>query len=209
MYYGVPAHKECGLPVSSSVIIQGGLHSEGVCTIYAQEVRDCDGTFCWTTTKTCAWCNKAFSNGESVMNHMCAHYWIVLVCSLCGKRGSHSYPSMRDHVKKCKETYHDLLEGSDAETGLFEPGFCKGDTHLLKEGLAQPTTFTYKLEENHKNSKTVEQLISEFHARAQEEVTAAHQGCALHKRWGAPAPDEDPKKSLYEAKTDAEEIPRK
>ena len=76
MYYGVPTHKECGLPVSTLGIIQGGLHSEGVCTIYAQEVRDCDGSFHWTTMKTCTWCNKAFSNGELVMNHMHAHYRI-------------------------------------------------------------------------------------------------------------------------------------
>ena len=111
MYYGVPTHKECGLPVSTLGIIQGGLHSEGIHTIYTQEVRNCDGTFHWTNTKTCAWCNKAFSNGESAMNHTHAYYQIVLVCPLCGKRGSHSYPSMRDHVKKCKETYHDLLDG--------------------------------------------------------------------------------------------------
>ena len=129
MYYGVLAHKECDLPVSTLGIIQGSLHSEGVCTIYAQEVRDCDSNLHWTTTKTCAWCNKAFSNGESVMNHMCAHYWIVLVCPLCSKWGSHSYSSMRDHVKKCKDMYHNLLEGRDAETGLYEPCFCKGDTH--------------------------------------------------------------------------------
>ena len=148
MYYGVPTHKECGLLVSTLGIIQGSLHSGGVHTIYAQEVRDCDSTFHWTTTKTYAWCNRAFSNGKSVMNHMHAHYWIVLVCPLCGKRGSHSYPSMRDHVKKCKDTYHDLLEGSDAETGLYDPCFCKEDTHLSKEGLSQPTAFTYKLEEN-------------------------------------------------------------
>ena len=168
MYYGVPTHKECGLPVSTLGIIQGGLHSEGVHTIYALEVRDCDGTFCWTTTKTCAWCNKAFSNGESAINHMHAYYRIVLVCPLCGKRGSHSYPSMRDHVKKCKDTYHDLLEGSDAETGLYKPCFHKRDTHLLKEGLAPSTPFTYKLEEKRVNTKTIEELILEFHAKAQE-----------------------------------------
>ena len=85
MYYGVLTHKECSLPVSTLGIIKGGLHSEGVPTIYAQEVRNCDGTFPWTTTKTCAWCTKAFSNGELVMNHMHAHYRIVLVCPLCSK----------------------------------------------------------------------------------------------------------------------------
>ena len=50
---------------------------------------------------------------------------------------------MRDHVKKCKEMYHDLLEGSDAETGLYEPCFHKGDTHLSKEGLAPSMPFTF------------------------------------------------------------------
>ena len=36
MYYGVSAHEECGLPVSTLGITQGGIHSEGVHTIYAQ-----------------------------------------------------------------------------------------------------------------------------------------------------------------------------
>ena len=85
MYYGILTHKEYGLPVSTLGIIQGGLHFEGVHTIFAQEVRDCDGTFHWTTTKTCTWCNKALSNGELAMNHMCAHYRILLLCPLCGK----------------------------------------------------------------------------------------------------------------------------
>ena len=80
MYYGVPTHEECGLPVSTLGIIQGGIHSKGVHAIYAKEVRDVEDRFCWTTTKTCLWCNKAFSNGESAMNHMCAHYQIMLVC---------------------------------------------------------------------------------------------------------------------------------
>ena len=132
MYYGVPTHEECGLPVPTLWIIQGGIHSKGVCAIYAQEVRDMEGSFHWTTTKTCAWCSKAFCNGESAMNHMCAHYRIMLVCPFCGMHGSHSYSSMREHVKKCKKMYWDLLEGSDAETGLYEPCFHKGDTHTYQ-----------------------------------------------------------------------------
>ena len=147
MYYGVPAHEECGLCVSTLGVIQGGIHSEGVHTIYVQEVRDMEGSFHWTTTKTCAWCNKAFSNGESAMNHMHGHYQIMLVCPFCSMHGSHSYSSMREHVKKCKETYRYLLEGSDTETGLYEPCFHKGDMHLPKKSLASPTPFTYKLEE--------------------------------------------------------------
>ena len=99
MYYGVPAHK-CGLPVSTLGITQGGLHSERVHTIYAQEVRDIEGSHCWTTTKTCAWCNKAFSNGELAMNHMLVHYRIALVIPLCGKWGSHSYSP---HERPCQE----------------------------------------------------------------------------------------------------------
>ena len=80
IYYGVPGHQECGLPVTTLGIIQGSLHMEGVHAIYAQEV---SGSFHWTTTKTCAWCNWAFSNGESAMNHMRVHYRIVLVCPMC------------------------------------------------------------------------------------------------------------------------------
>ena len=116
---------------------------------------------------------------------------------------------MRDHVKKCKETYHNFLEGSDAETGLYEPCFQKGDTHLLKEGLAPSMPFTYKLEEKRVNTKTIEQLILEFSAKAQEEVRAVPQAHALCKRQKAPAPDGDSKRSLYEAETDAEETPKK
>ena len=68
MYFGMPSCEEYGLPVVTMGIIQGGIHSDGVCTIYAQEVKDSEGTFHWTTMKTCAWCNYVFSNGESAMN---------------------------------------------------------------------------------------------------------------------------------------------
>ena len=57
--------------------------------------------------------------------------------------------------------------------------FCKGDTYLPKKGLAPPTCFTYKLEEGRVNTKTIKQLISEFHTRAEKEVTA-HKACLLH-----------------------------
>ena len=80
---------------------------------------------------------------------------------------------------------------------------------MSKEGLAWLTAFTYMLEENCKNSQTVEELISEFHAKTQEEVAAVCQAPTLHKRWSAPAPDEDPNKSLFEAETDAEETLKK
>ena len=116
---------------------------------------------------------------------------------------------MRDHVKKCKETYCDLLEDGDAETGLYEPCFHKGDIHLLKKGLAPSTPFTYKLEEKRVNTKMIKQLISEFSAKTQEEVTAVHQAHALHKRQKAPAPDKDSKRSQYEAETDVEGTPKK
>ena len=168
-----------------------------------------EGSFHWTTTKTCAWYNKAFSNGESAMNHMCAHYQIMLVCPFCGMCGSHSYSSMREHVKKCKETYQDLLEGSDAETGLYEPCFRKGDMHLPKKGLVSPAPFTYKLEGERVNTKTIKQLISEFHTRADEEATAVCKDCLLCKRQNAQAADDDPKKSSCAAETDAEENPKK
>ena len=71
------------------------------------------------------------------------------------------------------------------------------------------TPFTYKLEEKRVNTKTIEQLISEFCAKAQEEVAAVCNACVFHKRWNAPAQDEDSKKPKYEADTDAEETPKK
>ena len=99
-------------------------------------------------------------------------------------------------MKKCKEMYKDLLKGSDAETGLYEPCFHKGDTHLPKKGLVPPTPFTYKLKEGRLNTKTIKQLISEFHTRAEEEVTAAHKACSLCKRQNVQAPDDDSKKLM-------------
>ena len=70
-------------------------------------------------------------------------------------------------MKKCKETYWDLLKGSDSETGLREPCSCMGHMHLPKKGFTPHTPFTYKLEEERVNAKTVEQLISEYQARAE------------------------------------------
>ena len=141
MYFGMPSCEEYGLPVVTMGIIQGGIHSDGLHTVYAQEVKDSEGTFRWTTTKTCAWCNPVFSNGESAMNHMRTHYRIVLVCPFCAVCGSDSYPSMRDNVKKCKGDHSELLESSDAEPGQYEPCFHKGDKNLPKEGLASHTGF--------------------------------------------------------------------
>ena len=88
---------------------------------------------------------------------------------------------------------------------LYEPCFCKGDAHLSKEGLAPSTPFTYRLEEKTVNTKTIEQLISEFSAK----VTAFCQACALHKRQKAPTPDEDSERSQYDTETDVEETPKK
>ena len=127
--------------MAAASLEQGGLLSEGVHTIYAQEDREVVSSHRWITTKTCAWCNKAFSNGSSAISYMCVHYRIVLVCPLCGQQGSHSYSSMRDHVKKCKDEYQELLEGIDIATSQFEPSFHKGDTHLPKEGQAPSTDF--------------------------------------------------------------------
>ena len=62
MYFGMLSCKEYGLLVVTMGIIQGGIHSDSICPIYAQEVKDSGGTFHWTTTKTCAWCNHVFSN---------------------------------------------------------------------------------------------------------------------------------------------------
>ena len=55
--------------------------------------------------------------------------------------------------------------------------FCEGDTHLLNKGQAVVTDFTFQLEENQKNTKTVDQLIAEFGVRAQEEEA---EGTAYH-----------------------------
>ena len=55
----------------------------------------------------------------------------------------------------------------------------------------------------------IEQLILEFQAKAQEEVTAVRKAHALCKRQNTPIPDEDPKRSLYEADTDVEETSKK
>ena len=59
------------------------------------------------------------------------------------------------------------------------------------------------------NTKTIKQLISEFHTRAEEEVTAVCVAHLLHKRQNAQAPDDDPKKSSFAAETDAKETPKK
>ena len=59
------------------------------------------------------------------------------------------------------------------------------------------------------NTKTIKQLISEFITRAEEEVTAVHKACLLHKRQNILAPDDDPEKSSHAAETDAKETPKK
>ena len=144
------------------------------------------------------------------MENLRTHYRIVLVCSFCAIHGSHSYPSIRDHVKKCKGDHSELLESSDAEPGQYEPCFHKGDKHLPKEGLASCTRFTYKLDDKQVNTKTIQQLINEFKARAEKEVSAACQAHALHgKCSGLATCGDSSKKSLYDVETDAKGPPNK
>ena len=210
MYFGMLSHEEYGLPVVTMGIIQGGIHSDGIHTVYAQEVKDSEGTFHWTTTKTCTWSNHIFSNRESAMNHMRTHYRIVLVCPFCAIHGSHSYPSMRNHVKRCKGDHSELLESSDAEPGQYEPCFHKGDQHLPKEGLTSHTGFTYKLDDKQVNTKTIQQLIDKFKARAEKEVSAVHQAHALCRKCsGLATCGNSSKKSLYDVKTDTKGPPNK
>ena len=59
------------------------------------------------------------------------------------------------------------------------------------------------------NTQIIKQLISKFHTRVEEEVTAVHKAHLLHKRQNAQAPDDDPRKSSYAVETDAEEAPKK
>ena len=144
------------------------------------------------------------------MENLRTHYRIVLVCSFCAIHGSHSYPSIRDHVKKCKGDHSELLESSDAEPGQYEPCFHKGDKHLPKEGLASCTRFTYKLDDKQVNTKTIQQLINEFKARAEKEVSAVCQAHALHGKCSGPATcGNSSKKSLYDVETDAKGPPNK
>ena len=75
--------------------------------------------------------------------------------------------------------------------------------------MVPPKPFTYKLEEGRENIKTIKQLISEFHTRAEEEVTAAPKAHLLHKRQNVQAPNDDSKKSSCAAETDVEETPQK
>ena len=60
------------------------------------------------------------------------------------------------------------------------------------------------------NTKTIQQLIDEFKARTEKEVSAAHQASALHRKCSGPATHGDSsKKSLYDVKTDAKGPPNK
>ena len=54
--------------------------------------------------------------------------------------------------------------------------------HLPKEGLASHTRFTDKLDDKWVNTKTIQQLINKFKARAEKEVSAVCQARALHRK---------------------------
>ena len=142
------------------------------------------------------------------MNHMRAHYRIILVCPFCSMRGSHSYSSMRKHMKKCKEMYRISLRAVMQKLVCTSLASARVTHTYQRRAWLHPQTSPINLE-GRVNTKTIKQLISEFHTRAEKEVTAVHKACLLCKRQNAQAPDNDPKKSLCDAETDAEETPKK
>ena len=56
-----------------------------------------------TSTRPSPYCNQACNGGDQLLNHLCFHYQMVLVCPICAGSGSSSWRTIKSHIKACAQ----------------------------------------------------------------------------------------------------------
>ena len=54
-----------------------------------------------TSSHVYPFCNKLHNSRDSLVNHIQFHYWMVLVCPICGGCGSNQWRTVEGHIKMC------------------------------------------------------------------------------------------------------------
>ena len=56
-----------------------------------------------TSIRLCPYCNQACNGRDQLMNHLCFHYRMVLICPICAGCGSNSWRTIKSHVEVCAQ----------------------------------------------------------------------------------------------------------
>ena len=95
-----------------------------------------------TSSCVCLFCNKSHNSRDSLVNHIWFHYWMVLVCPICGGCGSNQWRTVKGHVKKCA-TARPNITSRKVEPG--EPHWRRSDLPLMNHTRAPETEATFML----------------------------------------------------------------
>ena len=113
----------------------GGPHIEDSLTPWTQ-------TALPTLSPVCPFCNKSHNSRDSLMNHIWFHYWMVLVCPICGGCGLNQWRTVKGHIKKCAVALPNIANRT-AKPG--EPLWRRSDPLLMNHTWAPETETTFTL----------------------------------------------------------------
>ena len=113
----------------------GGPHVKDSLTLWTQTTPQ-------TSSHVCLFCNKSHNSRDSLMNHIQFHYWMVLVCPICGGCGLNQWRTVVGHIKKCT-TARPNIASRKVEPG--KPHWRRSDPPLMNQTRAPETEATFAL----------------------------------------------------------------
>ena len=113
----------------------GGPHIENSLTLLTQTVSP-------TSSHVCPFCNKYHVSRDSLVNLIQFHYWMVLVCPICGGCRLNQWKTVKGHIKKCAVAWPNITSRK-VEPGV--PHWRQSDLPLINQTWAPKTEATFTL----------------------------------------------------------------
>ena len=136
-YVEYPLPTECGTCAMATGFSEkmGSPHIKDSLTLWTQTASP-------TLSCVCPFCNKLHNSRDPLVNHLQFHYWMVLVCPICGGCGSNQWRTVEGHIKKCA-TVHPNITSRKVKPG--EPHWMRSDPSLMNHTWAPETEATFTL----------------------------------------------------------------
>ena len=133
--YPLPAERgTCAMATGISEKM-GGPHVKDSLTPWTQVVPQ-------TMSHVCPFCNKSHNSRDSLVNHIQFHYWMVLVCLICGGCGLNQWKTIEGHIKKCAAARPNV---SSRKVKPGELHWRRSDLPLMNHTRAPKTEATFTL----------------------------------------------------------------
>ena len=129
----------------------GGLHVKDSLTPWTQTASP-------TSSRVCPFCNKSHNSRDLLVNHLQFHYWMVLVCPICGGCGSNQWRTVERHIKKCAVAHPNVASRK------VKPG----ELHWMRPQKQRP--------HSHCQCGLIPQMMRSLHTEARSSNTSARSG---------------------------------